>query len=133
VLGVRQIIRKGALMHEAQHRTAEEVFDDHLREGKTGSVEEDFARNYAEDVVLLTGRGVRRGRDGLLYLAGLLRKELPNAAFEYRTRLVEGDMAFLEWTARSGGAVVEDGADSYLIRDGRIVAQTIHYTVKSVR
>lgn len=120
-------------MNDAWNRTAEEVFEDHLREGKTGSVEDDFARNYAEDVVLLTGRGIHRGRDGLLYLAGLLQKELPNAAFEYRTRLVEGDMAFLEWTARSEGGVIEDGADSYLIRDGRIVAQTIHYTVKPVR
>jgi hypothetical protein len=25
--------------------------------------------------------------------------------------------------------VVEDGADSFLIQDGKIVAQTIHYTV----
>jgi len=43
--------------------------------------------------------------------------------------LVEGELGFLEWSARGSGAEVEDGADSYLIRDGRIVAQTIHYTV----
>jgi hypothetical protein len=117
-------------MDRLQKRSAQEVFDDHLREGKSGSVEEDFARNYAEDVVLLTGRGVYRGRDGLLHLAELLRKELPGARFEYRTRVVEGDVAFLEWTARADSAEVEDGADSFVIRDGRIVAQTIHYTVK---
>jgi hypothetical protein len=28
---------------------------------------------------------------------------------------------------------VTDGADSYLIEDGRIVAQTIHYTVQQKR
>jgi hypothetical protein len=26
--------------------------------------------------------------------------------------------------------VIRDGADSYVIRDGKIVAQTIHYTVE---
>ena len=58
--------------------------------------------------------------------------KLPEATFEYRTRLVEGEMGFLEWSGRSASTLVDGGADSYLIRDGRIVAQTIHYTVKSL-
>lgn len=40
-----------------------------------------------------------------------------------------GRFAFLEWTATETGAKVEDGADSFVIEDGKIVAQTIHYTV----
>jgi hypothetical protein len=111
-------------------RSPAEVFADHLRESRIGSLEEDLAGNYAQDVIVLTGRGVYRGREGLRQLARLLGQELPSATFEYRTRLVEGEMAFLEWTARAEGAWVEDRADSYLIRNGRIVAQTIHYTVK---
>lgn len=94
-----------------------------------GSVEEDLLRNYAPDLVVLTGHGVYRGHDGLRRLSELLRRELPNCTYEYRTRLVEGDVAFLEWTARADGARVDDGADSYVIRNGRIVVQTIHYTV----
>jgi len=39
-------------------------------------------------------------------------------------------MAFPEWTARCDGTCVDDGADSFLIRDARIVAQTIHYMVR---
>ncbi len=111
-------------------RSAREVFDDHLREGQHGSVEDDLPRNYAPDVVVLTGRGVYRGHDGIRQLAEILRRELPDATFEYRTTLVAGEMAFLEWGARSDTATVEDGADSFLIRGGHIVAQTIHYTVK---
>lgn len=120
-------------MSDEQARSAEEVFNDHLREANEGTVENDFARNYGEDLVILTGRGIYRGRDGLMYLADLLRKELPNARFKYRTRLVDRNIAFLEWTARADGAKVEDGADSFVIRDGRIVAQTIHYTVEPSR
>lgn len=116
---------------QTRQRSAVEVLDDHLSESQTGSIEDDLARNDAQDLVVLTGRGVYRGHDGLKELAQLLEQELPHATFEYRTRLIEGEMGFLEWTARAAGAVVDDGADSYLIRDGRILAQTIHYTVKS--
>jgi len=117
-------------MNEIRPRSPQEVLDDHLRESQDGSIENDLARNYSEDLVVLTGRGVYRGHDGLRQLAELLRSELSDSIFEYRTRLVEGEMGFLEWTGRSASAQVDDGADSYLIREGRIVAQTIHYTVK---
>ncbi len=60
----------------------------------------------------------------------MLERELPGGSFEYVTRLVDGDVGFLEWTARSAHARVCDSADSYVVRDGRIVAQTIHYTVE---
>ncbi len=115
------------------HRSPAEVLDDHLRKRKEGSVEQDLSRNYADDLVVLTGGGVFRGHDGLRQLAERLRKELPDATFDYRTRLVEGEVGFLEWSARSANACVDDGADSYVIRGGRIVAQTIHYTVKTIQ
>lgn len=114
-------------------RSPAEVLDDHLRQSQRGSIDDDLARNYAEDLIVLTTRGLYRGHDGLRQLAALLQSELPDAEFNYRTRLIEGEIAFLEWTARAEKAEVEDGADSYLIRDGRIVAQTIHYTVKGLK
>ena len=58
---------------------------------------------------------------------------MPGATFEYTTQLVEGEVAFLEWTARSESVRVADGADSFFIRDGLVVAQTIHYTVEPLR
>jgi hypothetical protein len=116
-----------------RRRSAEEVLHDHLRESRSGSVEDDLKRNYAEDVVLLTGRGLYRGHDGVRELNRMLMQELPNPRFEYRTQLVHADMGFLEWTADADGARVEHGADSYLIRSGKIVVQTIHYSVQRVR
>ncbi len=111
-------------------RSPRDVLDDHLKLSLTFEVEEDLARNYADDVVFLTGRGVYRGYDGARQLADMLEKEIPGASFDYVTRQVEGDVGFLEWTARSAGACVRDGADSYVSRDGRIVAPPIHYTVE---
>ena len=40
--------------------------------------------------------------------------------------------AFLEWTASGPTARVRDGADSFVIRDGQIVVETIHYTVEPI-
>jgi hypothetical protein len=59
----------------------------------------------------------------------VLREEMPGATFEYTTQLLEGEAAFLEWTARSESVRVTDGADSFFIRDELVVAQTIRYTV----
>ncbi len=117
-------------MDEVTAREPEEVFDDHLHQGQHGTVEEDLSRNYAPEVVVLTGGGVHRGHDGVRELAARLRQELPDASFAYTARVVDGEVASLEWTASTpSGARVQDGADSFVIRGGRIQAQTIHYTV----
>lgn len=94
-----------------------------------GDYEADIERNLSPDAVILSARGVHRGHGGAKELATLLRKELPEAPFRYGARVVEGEYAFLEWTASGGGCRVDDGTDSFVIRDGKIVAQTIHYTL----
>ncbi len=111
-------------------RTAREVLDDHLRLANGWAFEEDLARNFSDDIVLLTGYGIFRGVEGVREKVRLLGEQLPGGRWNYRTIMAEGEMGFLEWTAEAdNGARVEDGADSYLIRDGRIRAMTIHYTV----
>lgn len=114
----------------SEQRSAREVLDDHLWQSKYGTLEESLKRNFAEDVVILTGHGVFRGHDGMRECIRQLQSELPDAQFKYHTILVERDTGFLKWTAQGASHCVPDGADSYVIRDGKIVAQTIHYTVK---
>lgn len=114
----------------AAQRSAREVLDDHLRLAAAWEFEADLARNFDDEIVLLTGYGIFRGKDGVRAKARLLAEQLPGGRWTYKTVMVEGELGFLEWTAEAdNGARVEDGADSYLIRDGRIRAMTIHYTV----
>ena len=117
------------MLSETNDRSSEEVLDNHLRLRKQKDTAEDICLDYAGDAVLLSGRGAFRGHEDVRRSAKLLERELLGATYEYCTRLVEGEVAFLEWTAHSDGARVEDGADSFLIRDRLIAAQTIHYTV----
>lgn len=115
-------------------RSTAEVLEDHLRLAREGRLEEDLARNVAEDVVVLVGAGRYRGHDGVRQLARLLELQLPDPVFAYTTVLTAGEVAFLEWSARAAdGSTVDDGADTFVIRDGQIWAQTIHYSVRPGR
>lgn len=113
-------------------RSAGEVLEDHLALAAAGDWQTDLERNVDEDIVVLTGFGVFTGRDQVRILAELLDAQLPGASFHYTTVVVHGDVAFLEWTASGSTNQVRDGADSFVIRNGRIVVQTIHYTVEQV-
>lgn len=126
-------------MEDLSRRSAQEVLDDHLNIAQNWGeeddierlVQDDMRRNVSEDIVVLINRGVFRGHDGVMQLAQMLGEELPeHNAFEYTFTAAEGRVAMLEWTYEDATVSVRDGVDSYLIEDGKIVAQTIHYTLE---
>lgn len=117
---------------DLRRRSAAEVFEDHLQLAGEHRFEEDIERNVSPDIVVLERRGIFRGREGVRKLADLLEQELPRAPYVYTNRLIDGSVAFLEWTAEAEHSRVRDGADSFVIEDGWIVAQTIHYTVEEL-
>jgi hypothetical protein len=118
------------MSEDLRARSAEEVFEDHLRLAGEHRFDEDVERNVSPDCVVLERRGAFRGRDGVRELARLLAEELPHAPYRYTNRLIEGRIAFVEWTAEAEHVRVRDGADSFVIEQGWIVAQTIHYAVE---
>lgn len=108
-------------------RATAEVLEDHLRLRRCGDLDADLARNYAEDVVLLCEIGTFLGREAVRRSAQRLGLQLPGAEFTFPSKLVSGEYAFLVWKASSARCVVEHGVDSFVIRDGRIVLQTVFY------
>jgi hypothetical protein len=108
-------------------RSPRDVFDAHLDNRVRGRLDADLDENYADDVVLLTQNSQVRGKDGMRVSADRLASQLPDAQFVFEAKKVEGPYAFLVWRARSPTHRVECGADGFLIRDGRIAMQTIHY------
>ncbi len=125
-------------MNDLSRRSAREVLDDHLDIANTWAdgpfepiLEKDLRRNVAEDVVVLINRGVFRGHDGVRQLAWMLAEELTeHLAFAYTHVAADERIALLEWTYEDDRVRVADGVDSFLIENGAIVAQTIHYTVE---
>jgi hypothetical protein len=107
-----------------------QIFLDHLARACSGDLEGDLAANYSPNCVLLTTYGRFVGHEGRRAAAKLLSEQLPDPTYHYRQKSVEGEVAFLEWTAEARGARVRDGADTFLIRDDRVLVMTIHYTVE---
>lgn len=108
--------------------TSEQVLREHLKLSRS-QCEEDFLRCYREDSFLVMPDGVRRGLEGIRTCYAKLNEDLPNARYTYEVIIVEQDVGFLVWSADSDTNTVSDGADSYVIGDGYIRAQTIHYTL----
>jgi hypothetical protein len=128
-------------MNDLSSRSAREVLDDHLNIAQRWStdtpfeelLDDDLRRNVAEDIVIIMNRGVYHGHAGARELAHALAEELPeHRAFDYTFMAAEGRVGLLEWAYEDARVRVRDGVDSYVIEGGKIVAQTIHYTLEPV-
>lgn len=108
-------------------RTPQEVFAHHGKALAAGDLDEIVA-DYADDAVVITSAGVARGKQGVREAFAKLLDELPDAAWDLKTQIFDGDVLFLEWAADSAANRVEDGVDTFVFRDGMIRAQTLHHT-----
>jgi hypothetical protein len=111
-------------------RSAAQVLEDHLRLRQAGELDTDLEQNYAADVILLCDRGPFQGRDAVRKSGDDLKAQLPDGRFEYVVKYVTGEYAYVQWTADSATNRIEDGADTFVIRNGRIPMQSIFYRLK---
>ncbi|ORB84702.1 polyketide cyclase [Mycobacterium kansasii] len=111
-------------------RMPKEVFAHHGRALATGDLDQIVA-DYADDSVVLTPAGVARGKDAIRQVFVKLLADLPNAAWDLKTQIFEGDLLFLEWSADSAASRVDDGVDTLVFADGMIRAQTVRYTLRA--
>ena len=108
-------------------RTPEEVFQHHAQALGAGDLDEIVA-DYADDAFLITPSGVHRGKEGVR-AAFVQLSDVPEAAWDLKTQIYEGDVLFLEWAADAAVTRVDDGIDTFVFRDGLIRVQTVRYTL----
>jgi hypothetical protein len=111
-------------------RSTTQVLEDHLACRSQGDIEGDLERNYVRDVVLLCEHGVLKGHAAVRKSAKALADQLPGACFEFPLKQIDGEHALLHWNARSANAHVDFGVDTFVIREGRIILQTVSYQLK---
>jgi ketosteroid isomerase-like protein len=82
--------------------------------------------DYSPGVVFFTADGPLRGVDAIrpLFQAMIAEFSKPGATFSMKKQFVEGDYAYILWTAESADNVYELGTDTFVVRDGKIVAQS---------
>jgi ketosteroid isomerase-like protein len=101
------------------------VLDNHLKCFGEGDLQ-GILSDYAPDAVLFTPEGPLRGAEGMRPLFQALITEFgkPGAAFRMKQQFVEGEYAYIVWTAETAENVYEVGTDTFVVRDGKIVVQT---------
>ena len=82
--------------------------------------------DYAPGAVLFTPDGPLHGADAIrpFFLTMIAEFGKPGSAFSMKQQFVEGDYAYILWTAETADNVYELGTDTFVVRDGKIVAQS---------
>lgn len=82
--------------------------------------------DYAPDVVFFTPDGPLRGPDAIrpLFESMIAEFRKPGAVFIMKEQFIEGDYAYIFWSAETSANVYELGTDTFVVRNGKIVAQS---------
>lgn len=111
-------------------RTPQDVFAHHGQALAAGDLDAIVA-DYSDDSVVITSAGVARGKDEIRRVFVSLLDDLPDADWNLKNLIFEGDVLFLEWAADSAVNRADDGVDTFVFRDGMIRAQTVRYTPRA--
>ena len=106
-------------------KRAKDVLEHHLKCFGAGDLK-GILSDYAPGAVLFTSDGPLKGADAIkpLFQAMIAEFQKPGAAFSLNQQFVEGDYAYILWSAETADNVYEVGTDTFVIRDGKIVAQS---------
>jgi len=110
-------------------RSPQQVFEHHVQALGAGDLD-GIVEDYTDDAVFITPAGVKRGKDGIREAFTKLLADVPNADWTLPTQIYDGDVLFLEWTAKAAATKVADGVDTFIFRDGQIRLQTVRYTLQ---
>ena len=105
--------------------STKDVLDHHLKCFGEGDLK-GILSDYAPNAVLFTPDGPLRGVDAIrpLFQAMFAEFGKPGASFSMKQQSVEGDYAYILWIAETADNVYELGTDTFVVRDGKIVAQS---------
>ena len=111
--------------------STQQVLDHHLKCLAAGDLE-GIVADYSPDAVLITppghfsSDGILRGTVGAEQGFRTLLRELgePGASFKMEHVSIEGDYAYIVWRAETRDNIYDFGSDTFVIRNGKIVAQT---------
>jgi len=106
-------------------KRVKDLLDHHLKCFGEGDLK-GILSDYAPGAVLFTPDGPLTGADAIRPLFQALIAEFgkPGAVFSMERQFVEGDYAYILWSAETADNLYELGTDTFVVRDGKIVAQS---------
>ena len=101
-----------------------DVLDHHLKCFGGGDLDGILA-DYSPDAVLFIPTGPLKGPDIKPLLQALIAEfAKPGSTFAMKQRCVEGDYAYILWSAETADNSYEIATDTFVVHNGRIVAQS---------
>lgn len=107
-------------------KSTEAVLLRHMENVDRGDLDAVMA-DYASHAVLLTPAGAYRGHEQIRpVLQKLIHAIFTNCRkFKMIRQEISGEIAFIVWSAESGRSRIPSATDTFVIRNGKIVAQTM--------
>jgi len=114
-----------SVVETTNSKRVKDVLDHHLKSFGEGDLK-GILSDYAPGAVLFTSDGPLKGADAIrsLFQAMITEFGKPGAAFSMKQQFVEGEYAYILWSAETADKVYELGTDTFVVRDGKIVAQS---------
>jgi ketosteroid isomerase-like protein len=105
--------------------STKDVIDHHLKAFGSRDLK-GVLSDYAPGAVFFTPQGPLQGPDAIrpLFQAMIAEFAKPGAAFNLKQQYVERDFAYILWEAETADNVYELGTDTFVVQDGKIVAQS---------
>jgi ketosteroid isomerase-like protein len=112
--------------------STKDVLHNHLSSFDKGDLN-GVLSDYAPDAVLFTKDGTHKGVGAIRPLFEALLAEFgkPGATFSMERQVIEGDYAYILWSAETADNVYELATDTFVVRDGKIVAQSFTAKVRA--
>src|SRR4029453_10433963 len=100
--------------------STKDVLDNHLKCFGEGDLK-GILSDYAPGAVLFTSDGPLRGADAIrpLFQAMIAEFGKPGATFSMKQQSIEGDYAYILWTAETADNVYEMATDTFVVRMAR--------------
>jgi len=113
-------------------KSTNDVLDHHLKAIEQGDVDAVLS-DYAPDAVLFREDGVPKGADAIrpVFEKFVAEFQKPDTTVRTKQRFVEGDYAYMVWTAETADNVYELATDTFFVKQGQIVAQSFTAKITS--
>jgi ketosteroid isomerase-like protein len=112
-------------MEDREMVSTKDVLDNHLKSFSKGDLE-GILSDYAPEAVMFTPDGPLRGPGEMRPLFQALIAEFgkPGAVFTLKRQSADGEYGYILWTAETADNVYEIATDTFVVRDGKITAQS---------
>ena len=119
---------------EKRMASTNDVLDYHLKCFGENDLDGILA-DYSSDAVLFTPTGPLKGPVAIkpLFQALISEFEKPGSSFVMQQRFVEGDHAYILWSAETADNSYEVATDTFVLRNGKIVAQSFAAKIQPKR